>query len=250
MPVAATTDGSGVSKIDSWVAAGFLLAGALAFLGGGRLHPRIGGDLGPVGSDAFFRGFAHEILNRPGWEAMHALILAGPVLWALGCGGIVRLLPRGAAALAEIGRAALLLAAPAWTLAFILDGFVAPRYARLLTEASGSPEERFLILGFGTNQATMALLGGVSVVLMGIATAALAAALLPTARLISWRGVVGVAGLLTGGWILIAAAQGELFPGPFTSEYWMATALAIGLWYGALGSVVWLQGDGEIINAR
>ncbi len=50
------------SRLDAWLPAALLVAGSGAFLGAGRLHPRITATLGPVGSDEFFRAFAAEVL--------------------------------------------------------------------------------------------------------------------------------------------------------------------------------------------
>ena len=225
-------------RLDTLLPAALLLAGSLVFLGGGGRHPRIGAALGPVGSDEFFRAFAQEIGHVSNWEGMHALILAGPLLWALGAAGAVRLLPARVAALGEVARAALLLGAGAWALAFILDGFVAPTLARGVVAAGSPAEVHAAIVPFRTNQLMMSRLGMVSVVLMGAAATAFALALLATARAASWRAAVGATGLLVGLWPMLAAAAGEFAPGPFTSPYWMVTALATGTWFALLATAL------------
>jgi len=169
---------------------------------------------------------------------MHALILAGPVLWALGAAGAARLLPAGAAALGETGRAALLLGAAAWGVAFVLDGFVAPVLARNIVSVTNPAELPGALAPFRTSQLTMARLGTVSVVLIGAAATAFGLALLTAARAASWRGVVGASGVLVGLWPMIAAARGEFVPGPFTSPYWTLTALATGIWFAALATAL------------
>jgi hypothetical protein len=215
---------------DRLVPFALLAAGSFAFIGGGRRHPVINaGALGTSGPDEFFRAFAHEMMHTARWEQMHMLILAGPVLWALGAAAASRLLPRRIAALGEVGRAALLLAAAGWALAFILDGFVGPRYAAVI-DAGGPDATPSLITAFALSQLTMARLGTVSIVLIGAAIVTYSTALLATNRLVSGRGVVGVIGLLVGGWPLLAAARGEFSPGPFTSPFWMMTAASIGIW--------------------
>src|SRR5688500_5846198 len=98
-------------RADAWVPAAFLVAGSAAFIGGGRLHPRITAALGPRSSDEFFRAFAAEILRTHDWERMHTLILLGPVLWALAAFGAARLLRPRAAALGDVATGALLLGA-------------------------------------------------------------------------------------------------------------------------------------------
>ena len=225
-------------SFDALLSAALLLAGSLIFLGAGSLHPHINAGLGPVGSDAFFRAFADKIMRVPHWEMIHTGILAGPVLWALGVAGIVRLLPGRVAALGEVGRAALLLAAVGWAVAFVLDGFVAPVFARTITAITDPAELPSAIAPFRTNQLLMARLGMVSVVLMGAAATAFGLALLAIARGAAWRAVVGASGILVGLWPMIAAARGEFAPGPFTSPYWTLTALATGAWFAALATAL------------
>jgi hypothetical protein len=238
-------------RFDSLVSVSLLAAGSLSFLLAGSLHPRIGAALGPVGSEAFFRAFAAEIVRMPHWEAIHAGILAGPVLWALGAAAIPRLLPPRVAVLGEIGRTALLLAAAAWTVAFVLDGFLAPGLAHAVLNAPDVAAERDALLAFHTNQRLMARLGTVSMVLFGAAESALGLALLTSARAVAratergagWRLVVGASGVLVGMWPILATARGEFVPGPFTSPYWTITALATGAWFGALASALPLRGS-------
>ena len=215
------------------------LAGSLAFLGGGRLHPTVspGALGGPFGSEQFYRGFAHEMLHTHGWQQMHMLILVGPILWALGAAGITRLLPARVGVLSEIGRAALLIAAGGWSLAFILDGFVAPGYARIIA-ATPPGSVTATMSAFGLSQLTMARLGTISIALVGAAIVAYAGALLWMGPLKSWRGVVGGLGLAVGIWPLVASLSGEFDPGPFTSSHWMNTALTIGFWMALLATAL------------
>ncbi len=224
-------------RLDAWVPAALLVAGSVAFLGAGRLHPRITAALGPLSSDEFFRAFAAEILQVHHWERMHTLILVGPVLWALGAVGAARLLPPRASALGDVATSALLLGAAFWAVGFVLDGFVTPVHARSVA-AAGVGDDATALAAFRVTQLTMARLGMVSVVLVGAAVFAFGTALLFGARTLSWRAAVGVAGLLVGAWPVLAALRGEFSPGPFTSSYWTATALSLGLWFLALGSVL------------
>src|SRR3712207_336240 len=101
-------------RLDTLLSAALLVAGSLVFLGAGRHHPRVGTALGPIGSEGYYHAFAAEIARMPNWEPIHAMILAGPVLWALGAAGIARMLPDVTAGLGEIGRTALLLGATTW----------------------------------------------------------------------------------------------------------------------------------------
>src|SRR5215208_2677640 len=132
-------------RLDLLLPAALLLAGTATFLGGGRRHPHINDSLGPIGSDDFYLAFARTIVHIPNWETMHALILAGPVLWALGAAAIVRLLPGRVSTLGEVGRAALLLAALTWTVAFVFDGFIAPRLAGPIVGAARAASWRAIV---------------------------------------------------------------------------------------------------------
>ena len=237
-------------RFDALVSVALLAAGSLSFLLAGSLHPRIGAALGPVGSEAFLRAFAAEIVRVPHWEAIHTGILAGPVLWALGAAAIPRVLPARAAVLGEIGRNALLLAAAAWTVAFVLDGFMAPGFAHAVVDATDVAAEHDALRAFQANQRIVARLGTVSIVLIGVAESAFGLALLTSARAVAraasrgaaWSIAVGASGVLVGLWPILAAARGEFVPGPFTSPYWTITALATGAWFGALASALPLRG--------
>jgi hypothetical protein len=205
-----------------------LVAGTAMLLGAGNRHPRIGLAMGPIGSDEFFRSFAHEALHTPQWAGMHLLILFGPVLWAIGAAGLVRALPERVAVFGEAARAALLLAAGAWAMAFVFDGSRAPARARAIEDA-GATAGGAVITPFRANQLAVARLGMISVVLFAAAIVSLGVAHLATARTLSWRWIVGALCLMAGAWPLIDAARGEFVPGPFTSPHWKMTALALGL---------------------
>lgn len=224
-------------RIDAWLPALLLIAGSAVFLGGGSRHPHINSTTMPASADEFFRHFATMILSSPDWPLFHMLILVGPVLWALGAAGAVRLLPERARAIGEVGRSALLMGGALWALAFVLDGFVAPRYAEAVA-AAGDGADAQAISAFGANAFTMARIGLISVTLMGVAALAFGAALLFDARVRSWRAFVGATGLLLGAWSLIAALSGEFYPGPFTSVHWTRTAISFGLWYLLLGTTL------------
>ena len=235
-------------RLDALLSVALLVTGSLSFLGAGSLHPHIGTALGPVGSDAFFRAFAAEIGRVPHWEAIHTGILAGPVLWALGAAAIPRLLPERVAVLGEIGRNALLLAAAAWTSAFVLDGFMAPGFARAITGATEQGAVHDALAAFHANQRLVARLGTVSMVLVGAAEMAFGVALLASARASArgagWRLLIGASGVLVGLWPILATVRGEFVPGPFTSPYWTITALTTGVWFGALASTIPLHRTG------
>jgi hypothetical protein len=225
------------TRFDAWFPAVLLFTGSALFLGAGRHHPIIDASFGTVGSDEFFRAFARHMLSMPNWESIHLGILLGPVLWALAAAGVGRMVFAKARALADVGRTALLLGAVLWAVAFVLDGYVGPRLAKAIVVA-GVGADALAITTFSTNQFTMARLGMLSMVLMGGSILAFSAALLVQNRMRSWGTIVGGLGLLLGGWTLIATGRGDFWPGPFTSPYWTATAIALGLWFVLLGTTV------------
>jgi len=226
------------SQLDAWLPALLLIAGTLAFLGGGRQHPRVNSSTMPSGSaEEYLRHFADMIVSMPNWEPVHTLILFGPVLWALGAASSVRLLPSGAAVLGEVGRTALLAGAGLWALAFVLDGYAGPRYAQAVM-AAGRGNDAAAIASFGANAFLMARIGMVSVALIAVAAMSFGVALLLDARVRSWRAVVGILGVLVGAWPVIATLQGEFYPGPFTSVHWTTTAISLGAWFLLLGTAL------------
>jgi len=224
-------------RLDAWLPALLLATGSLIFLGAGRHHPIIDATLGPAGSDEYFRAFAAQMLHMPNWESIHLGILVGPVLWTLGVAGIARLVSARATPLADIGRTALMLGATLWAIAFVLDGYVGPRLAQAIA-AAGVGADALALKTFSTNQYMMARLGMLSMVLFGGAILVIGSAMLVESRFRSWRAVVGGLGVLVGGWPLIAAARGEFWPGPFTSPYWTATAITLGVWFLLLGTAM------------
>jgi hypothetical protein len=225
------------NRLDAWLPTILLFTGTAVFLGAGLRHPLINESLGEIGSDGFLRAFAAEMLHTPNWHSMHLGILLGPVFWALAAASTARLLPARAISLGDVGKGALLLAAGLWSMAFVLDGFVAPGLAESIA-AAGLGADRVAINAFRANQLTMARLGMLSVVLMGVAMFTFGTGLLIDSTLRSWRTVVGALGVLAGAWPAIAAMAGEFFPGPFTSSYWSLTALSIGVWFVLLGTVL------------
>jgi hypothetical protein len=226
------------SRLDAWLPTLLLLAGSVAFLGGGRSHPRVNAMTMPAsGTPEYYRHFAEMMLAMPNWELIHTMILIGPVLWALGGAGAARLLPVRASVITDVARMALLGGAVLWALAFVLDGYVGPRHARAIASV-GPASDAAALATFGTNAFTMARIGMVSIALIATAVLGFAGALLFDARLRSWRTFVGVAGLVVGAWPLVATLQGRFHPGPFTSVYWTATAISLGLWFLLLGTTL------------
>jgi hypothetical protein len=217
-----------------------LMLGSLLFTAGGRHHPRIDESIGALGSEEFYRAFVGEILRVPNWESMHVLILVGPVLWALGVAGLGRDANGAGSGMPQIAGTALAIAAVAWMVVFVLDGFAAPVIARGLA-AAPTEGAASMMVSFKANQAIVIRLGLFSWMLVGIAAALLSIDMILRARTRMAPLLLGAIGVLVGGWPMIAWARGEFVPGPFTSPLWKTTALATALWYAALGVMALLS---------
>lgn len=214
-----------------------LIAGTLLFLNGGRQHPAINASLGPAGSDEYFRNFAGHVVHHHDWEGIHAQILAGPVLWALGAAALAERRRRaGEWRWSGLGRTALLLGAAGWAMVFVFDGFAAPQIAGRLA-AADSVLAPALISEFAANQTVVIRAGLVSWLLVALAAVSFGASLLaPPAGLL--RRAVGGLGIPIGLASLAAWLLGSFSPGPFVSPWWNSIAIATGLWFLLAG--VWL----------
>ncbi|MDQ3698671.1 MAG: hypothetical protein M3373_11710 [Gemmatimonadota bacterium] len=226
---------SGSARGLAWGAAVILILGSLLFLSGGRAHPAISVAIG-AGPDDFFRAFAEKVQHTGGWHAMHMLILIGPLCWAIAAPALLDAIHPAARGLTSVARSALLLSGALWAVAFVLDGFGAPVYANALTAAGSSSIDAGVLASFQANAIMMSRLGLVSWVAGGLGIVILGGSLLAPIVRTPWRVAVGVSGILIGAWPLIAAVEGEYAGGPFTSQYWMENALAVGVWYFALAS--------------
>lgn len=219
----------------AWSAAAVMTLGSMLFLYGGRMHPGIGAAAG-TGVDDFFRGFAGVMLHTSGWQAMHMLILVGPLCWAVAAPVLLDAIHPGARAFTSAARSTLLLSGALWAVAFALDGFGGPVYAAALVTSAGSSIEPGVLASFQANATIMSRLGLVSWIALGLGMVLLSGSLLAPHVRSAWRSVVAISGIALGAWPLGAALQGEYATGPFTSGYWMMNALAVGLWFIALAS--------------
>jgi hypothetical protein len=215
-----------------------LILGAILFLGGGSQHPRINSTLGTLGSEQFYRGFAAHAGMSPGWESFHALILIGPVLWALAAPGVVAVLPRGGAQIWRVACTAFGIGATAWLVAFALDGFNAPAFARAIDAAADPATLRDKLFEFSISSRLVAYLGRISWSMMTLAFATFAAGLMLTPPPTAWRKLLGATGVILGLWTMFQLLHGDFSPGPFTSPYWTVTALATGVWVFAFGITI------------
>ena len=210
-----------------------LLAGSLLFLNGGRSHPHVGASMGPVGSPEFYFHFAQTIVSTPGWIPMHAMILVGPVIWALATPAIRVAMPDSRSSLLGIAQVALVISATLWAVTFVFDGLVAPVFAETVVAAGRT--DALMLASFRANQVTVIKTGLISWILNGIAIILLSIGLLSVQGKSYLRITVGAIGILIGLWPIVAAMTGEFMPGPFTSDLWKETALATAFWYVAFG---------------
>lgn len=200
-----------------------IVAGSLVFVYGGAFHPHINSSLGALGSQEFFQNFYMHIAHHGSWELIHGMILAGPVLWLLGVGPFWS----GRSGWTPMATTAMTLAATAWAVAFIFDGFVAPGIVRRLTPETGWQQ-------LAANQDVVIRLGLVSWLALGFAMVAGCIGTLisdrsRSAKVLAWFGVA------LGVWPFVAWVTGTFLPGPFTSRYWNVTAVSTAFWFFAVG---------------
>lgn len=215
----------------TWFSVFLLVVGSVVFMAGGRLHPSTDHSLGAVGSPEYFETFVQHVLHTDGWREMHAALLTGPLLWALGLVALSRLGARdsGSAGFGATGVIAFAMGTVCWSVVFVIDGFVAPLQAADVAAADYVPES---IEAFRYSQEIVGRLGLVSWLLIGLGIALVSIALLTAGRPgRTRRAVVAAPGLLIGLWPLAGWAVGEFRPSVFTSSLWTTTALVTALWF-------------------
>jgi hypothetical protein len=198
----------------------------------------INASLGPLGSTQFYQAFADHVRMSAHWEAFHNLILIGPVLWALGSAGVGAVLPRSGTQLWAVARMALGIGATAWIVAFALDGHNAPAFAQAIATAPNPEALSDRIFQFSISSRLVAYLGRIGWTMITLGLATFGAGMLLAPRATAWSKLVGAAGVLLGLWTIFEVTRGDFTPGPFTSVYWMPTALITGLWTLAFGVTI------------
>jgi hypothetical protein len=192
-------------------------------VGGGAFHPKINSTLGALGSQEFFTNFYMHIQHHAAWEAIHGMIMAGPLLWLLGVGAFWR----DRSGWTRMAMSAITLAATVWSVTFVFDGFVAPNIVRWMTPENG-------LYFLAVNQTAVIKFGLVAWVMLGASMIAGCVGILASmrskgARILAWIGIpLGV-------WPLVAWMTGVFIPGPFTSRYWNVTAVSTAFWFLAVG---------------
>jgi hypothetical protein len=200
-----------------------MVIGSLVFVYGGAFHPRINSSLGALGSPEFFQNFYMHIAHHRSWEFIHGMILAGPLLWLMGAGAFWS----DRNGWTRMATTAMTLAATAWAVTFVFDGFVAPNIVRRLT-----PETGWYALS--VNQDVVIRMGLVSWLMLGFSMIAGGIGTLVSSRTRGANVLAWVA-ILLGVWPFIAWATGAFLPGPFTSQYWNATAVSTAVWFLVVG---------------
>jgi hypothetical protein len=200
-----------------------IVVGSLVFVCGGAFHPRINSSLGALGSVEFFQNFYMHIAHHGSWRLIHGMILAGPLMWLLGVGSFWS----GRCGWSRMATTAMTLAATAWAVTFVFDGFVAPDIVHWLT-----PETGWHVLA--VNQDVVIRLGLVSWLMLGFSIIAGGVGILVSSRSKGAK-VLASVGILLGAWSFIAWATGIFLPGPLVSPYWNATAVSTAFWFLAVG---------------
>jgi hypothetical protein len=217
------------TRVHEKVSGALIISGSLSFLFGGAQHPKINSSLGVVGSAEFFDNFYMHIQHHGSWELIHSFIMAGPILWLLGMG----VLWTNRNGWTETARTAMTMAATAWAVVFVFDGFVASYIVRSATAELGHTL-------LAVNQQAVIRLGLVSWLVLSVSIVASSIGWLVENESLAKKVIAGL-GLVVGVWPFIAWATGLFLPGPFTSHYWTATAIITANWFIAVGTSVLLR---------
>ncbi|MEC3976896.1 hypothetical protein [Amycolatopsis sp. H20-H5] len=217
-----------------------LAVGGFLILNGGRQHPAITQHMGTFGTPGFYTHFA-QMMMAPDWYELHAQIMWGPVVAALGALGMVSLVrSRGDSRWSTLGLIALSMGTVLWTLVYCFDGFISPKLAPLLLNSS--PELEPAMNGvFGSSQWAAITIATPGWILMSAGQLFLGVSVLITRSVGRGRGlstVVGVGGILLGVSSLLAWATGSFDPGPMISPWWLMNAYAGAIWF--LIAAVWV----------
>ena len=238
------------SMVFDRIAGALVLVGVGVFVWAGSQHPDMGSELGPVGGHEYFEQLAGLIGHHRHWSTIHAGLLAGPLLWALGSAALVlRLHRRGERRFSSVGGAALGIGAVLWAVAFVFAAFVLPAQATAVRVSNG---EVLVVAAAGLRgaQAVAFRLGLVALIAIGVAMAALGTSVLVCGRSRILRWALAPAGIILGLWPVVAWVIGVFQPSPFTSSAWGPTAILTSGWFLAVGLVLVLQGEAETSEPR
>jgi hypothetical protein len=189
--------------------------------------------MGVSGSDAFFQTFIEHVLHKANWEQIHAMVLAGPLLWALAWALNRRQLSGPSRPWLDAGMTAMTIGAGCWVLTFVFDGFAAPYLAKQWSHAIDASSAYVLLSTFGANQTIVIRAGLVSWLMISVANAMFGMSLLPDRdgrALRSGRMWLAITGIILGALALVLWMTGSFRPGPFTSPWWNPHAIATAVW--------------------
>ena len=209
-----------------------IVVGSLLFVYGGAFHPHINSSIGPLGSSEFFDNFRMKIAHHDSWERIHAMIMAGPLLWLMG----VRAFWNDRNGWTRMAASAMTMAASIWSVTFVLDGFIAPYIVHSLAPESGRD---FLAV----NQNAVIRLGLVSWLTLGFSMIVGSVGTLVSDYSVKRSRsslVLAGTGIVLGLWAFVAWVSGTFLPGPFTSPYWNVSAVGVASWFLAAGAVLLL----------
>ncbi|MBL6278342.1 hypothetical protein JMF97_19465 [Micromonospora fiedleri] len=229
-----------------------LLAGSMLQMNGGRRHPAITEEMGTFGSDEFMLSFAKLMVNEKDWQLYHEQMLAGPLLWAIGCWAVILLARQvGDSRWTPMGFIALAMGAVLWVLTYMYDGWVSPETAKALLAAQGDETLAAAITQtYASGQWFTIRVGIYSWLLVAFGTALLSIGVINLARSYS-RGIgkplawfLGGFGLFLGLWSLVGWLSGNYYPGPMVSLWWLPANIATQFWFTGLSILVLLHAFG------
>lgn len=220
----------------------FVAAGVM-IVNGGRTHPAITEHMGEFGTPVFYRHFA-ELMQSPHWYSGHAQIMWGPILGCAGALGLAFLVrARGESRWASVAMWALASGTVLWTLVYVFDGFISPKLAPLLLNAT--PElEPAMNATFGASQWVAITVATPGWILMSVGQLLFGVSLLVSRAGHDGRKLtafVGGLGVLLGVSTLAAWAAGSFDPGPMISPWWLINAYFGAVWYFTAGVLLLLR---------
>lgn len=161
-------------------------------------------------------------------------------MWALGSVGATLALTRsGEANFSIFALVFLVIAAIAWMVTFIIDGFVSPQYALAFAQSSDPSIQQSAMIGFKASQELVIRFGLVAWILIGLAIVAYSTSILITKTFNRIARIILIAiGFPVGFWPIVAWLTGVFQPGPFTSSIWVPSAQLAILWFAVWGSII------------
>lgn len=226
------------SRTGAIVGGSLAILGSIAFMYGGSFHPHVNSDMGALGTEPFYLHFIAAILETPHWERFHAMILIGPVLWALSIAGLAHTVDDKRRPIWQIATQAMAIGGALWAATFALDGFVSALHARVVAGAATPMMQAITYRDFVANQNVVARFGQAGWFAFALGITTIGILLASAFRQAPRRAILGASGIAIGGWSVFACLSGRFSPAPFTSHYWTLTALVTATWFAAFGATM------------